>query len=75
MAREIRTDPAQSTGLRSKKNCGHGRDFFLDFYLLRKLSSSGCATFECDCVTEALEAFDVIVGQALRVEAVEEVRA
>src|SRR5262252_9046913 len=35
MAREIRTDPAQSTGLRSKKNCGHGRDFFLDFYLYR----------------------------------------
>src|SRR5215469_736829 len=33
--REIRTDPAQSTGLRSKKNCGHGRDFFLDFYLYR----------------------------------------
>jgi len=35
MAREIRTDPAQSTGLRSKKNWGHGRDFFLDFYLYR----------------------------------------
>ena len=73
--RSVKTDPAHSRGLRSKKNCGHGRDFFLDFYLLRKLSSSGCATFECDCVTEAFEAFDVIVSQALRFEAVEEVRA
>jgi hypothetical protein len=35
MGREIRTDPAQSTGLRSKKNCGHGGDFFLDFYPYR----------------------------------------
>jgi len=30
-----RTDPAQSSGLRSKKNCGRGRDFFLDFYFYR----------------------------------------
>jgi len=35
MARKVRTDPAQISGLRTKKTSGHRRGFFLDFYLYR----------------------------------------
>src|SRR5215472_12806988 len=35
MARQVRTDLARSSGLRSKKATGLGGDFFLDFFLYR----------------------------------------
>ena len=35
LVRTIRTDPAPSSGLRSKKNSGRCRSVFLDFYLYR----------------------------------------
>jgi hypothetical protein len=47
---------------------------FFDLPLLRKVSSGGDA-FERDLVTEAFEALDVVAGQALRFETVEEVPA
>ena len=40
MARQVKTDPAQTHGLRSKKNCGRGSCVFSYFYVFRTLRRS-----------------------------------
>ena len=44
MVRQVRTDLVHSHGLRSKKNSGRGRDFFLDFYFIEL---TGIVTGSC----------------------------
>jgi hypothetical protein len=62
-------------GWEARKLPAGGSVFFLDFYLLRKFSSGGEAGFERDLVTEAFEALNVMVDQALRFETVEKIPA
>jgi hypothetical protein len=51
----------------------HGIGFAIPLYLLRKVFSAHVASSEADLVTEAFEALEIVVGQTLRFEAVEEV--